>query len=145
MFAETEYPKSVSASDLMQAGKLVKPKARQRASLLLEKFDVKTGEWSVGTSLELLVDVEKFSSGGSRDAILATSSQPNDSQKWVIKKYNPKAKDELGYPENHRGSSHHKTGADACCCKTADQTVLLKSTKPIWTVISVQPSLLHTV
>jgi len=145
VFAETEYPKSVSASDLMQAGKLVKPKARQRASLLLEKFDVKTGEWSVGTSLELLVDVEKFSSGGSRDAILASSSQPNDSQKWVIKKYNPKAKDELGYPENHRGSSHHKTGADACCCKTADQTVLLKSTKPIWTVLSVQPSLLLTV
>jgi len=67
VIAETEYPKSVSVSELMQAGKLVKPKAREKATLLLEKFDVKTGEWSVGASLELLVDVEKFSSGGSRD------------------------------------------------------------------------------
>ena len=95
VFAETEYPKSVSVSELMQAGKLVKPKARQKATLLLEKFDVKTGEWSVGASLELLVDVEKFSSGGFRDAFLATSSNPIDSQKWVIKKYNPKAKDAI--------------------------------------------------
>ena len=50
------------------------------------------GERSVGITLELLVDVEKLSSGGFRDAFQATSSNPNDSQKWVIKKYNPKAR-----------------------------------------------------
>lgn len=79
----------------MQAGKLVRPKAKQKTTLSLEKFDVKTGDWSVVTTLELLVDMEKFSSGGFRDAFLATSSNPNDSQKWVIKKYNAKAKDAI--------------------------------------------------
>ena len=68
VFAETKFPASVSVSEFMQAGKLVRPKAKQKATLLLEKFDVKTGEWNTETTLQLLVDAEKFSSGGFRDA-----------------------------------------------------------------------------
>ena len=93
--AKTQFPKSVSISEILQAGKLVKPKPKKKATLLLEKFDVKTGEWHEGEPLELLVDAEKFSSGGFRDALLATSCNHEEKQKWVIKKYNAKAKDAI--------------------------------------------------
>lgn len=93
--AKTQFPKSVSISEILQAGKLVKPKPKKKATLLLEKFDVKTGEWHEGEALELLVDAEKFSSGGFRDAFLATSCNHEEKQKWVIKKYNAKAKDAI--------------------------------------------------
>ncbi|KAJ7365535.1 hypothetical protein OS493_005647 [Desmophyllum pertusum] len=95
VFAETQFPASVSVSELMQAGKLVRPKAKQKATLLLEKFDVKTGEWNTETTLQMLIDAEKFSSGGFRDAYEGRSLSPNDNQKWVIKKYNTKAKDTI--------------------------------------------------
>ena len=57
--AKTQFPKSVSISEILQAGKLVKAKPKKKATLLLEKFDVKTGEWHEGEALELLVDAEK--------------------------------------------------------------------------------------
>ena len=94
-FAETHFPASVSISELMQAGKLVRPKEKQKATLSLKMFDVKSGEWSVGTTMDLLIEVEKFSSGGFRDAFLGTACSSNGNQKWVIKKYNAKAKDAI--------------------------------------------------
>ena len=93
--AETKFPTSVSISEILQAGKLVKPKPKTKAALLLEKFDVKTGEWLDEGTLELLVDADKFSSGGFRDAFQATSCNLEEKQKWVIKKYNAKAKDAI--------------------------------------------------
>ena len=93
--AKTQFPTSVSISEILQAGKLVKPKPKKKATLVLEKFDVKTGEWHEEGVLDLLVDAEKFSSGGFRDAFLATSCNREEQQKWVIKKYNAKAKDAI--------------------------------------------------
>ena len=49
----------------------------------------------MGTTMDLLVEVDKFSSGGFRDAFLATTCSSNGNQKWVIKKYNAKARDAI--------------------------------------------------
>jgi len=54
-FAKTHLPASVSISELLQAGKLVRPKEKEKAILSLEMFDVKSGRWSVGTAMDLPV------------------------------------------------------------------------------------------
>ena len=76
-FAETYFPASVSISELLQAGKLVRPKEKQRATISLEMFDVKSGEWTVETTMDLLVEVEKVAYGGFRDAFLGMTCSSN--------------------------------------------------------------------
>ena len=76
-FAETHFPVSFSVSELPRAGKLVRPKEKQKATLSVEMFVVKSGGWSLATTMDLLVEVDKFSSGGFRDAFLATTCSSN--------------------------------------------------------------------
>lgn len=52
---------------------MVKLKLKKKVIFLLEKFDVKIGEWYEGEVLELFVDVEKFLLGGFRDVFLVIS------------------------------------------------------------------------
>ena len=86
---ETRYPNSVSIELLLKAGQLVKPKVKNQVSLRLEKFHLDEQEWvSLENSLDLLVDAQKFSSGGFRDAFLGVTK---DKEKWVIKKYHGRA------------------------------------------------------
>ncbi|CAB4003550.1 transient receptor potential cation channel subfamily M member 6-like [Paramuricea clavata] len=55
----------------------------------VKKFHLDEQEWvSLENSLDLLVDAEKFSSGGFRDAFLGVTK---DKEKWVIKKYHERA------------------------------------------------------
>ena len=93
---ETEYPQSVSIAAILKAGQLVKPKERRRVTFAIEAFDVKKREWSSLESLEILVETEKFSSGGFRDAFkgvtgVALSSTNGQHQTWVVKTYKPNA------------------------------------------------------
>ncbi len=90
-----QYPTSVSISELLRAGQLTKPKLKNHVSLVLGRYDVKFGTWNDDMTLELLVESEKFSAGGFRDAFLATSANPADKTKWVIKLYNEAAKDTI--------------------------------------------------
>ena len=86
---ETRYPNSVSIELLLKAGQLVKPKVKNQVSLRLEKFHLDEQEWvSLENSLDLLVDAQKFSSGGFRDAFLGVTK---DKEKWVINKYHERA------------------------------------------------------
>ena len=83
----TVYPKSLSTSDLMKAGKLVKPP--KTAVLRLEYFDVQKCCWTTDASITLEIEEKKFASGGFRDAFLAKCSDASSNLKgeWVVKKY----------------------------------------------------------
>ena len=84
----TVYPKSVSISDLMKAGKLVKPP--KTAVLQLEFFDVQNCCWSINSgSITLEIEDKAFASGGFRDAFRAkcNDSSSNLKGEWVVKKY----------------------------------------------------------
>ncbi len=54
----TQYPTSVSISELLRAGQLTKPKLKKHVSLVLERYDVKFGTWNDDITLELLVESE---------------------------------------------------------------------------------------
>jgi hypothetical protein len=84
----TVYPKSLSISDLMKAGKLVKPP--KTAVLRLEFFDVQKCYWSTSSaSMTLEIDEKPFASGGFRDAFVAKCNDDSSNFKgdWVVKKY----------------------------------------------------------
>ena len=100
--AKTQFPTSVSISEILQAGKLVKPKPKKKATLVLEKFDIKTGEWHEEGVLDLLVDAEKFSSGGFRDAFLATSCNREEQQNGLLKSTMLKPKTPSRTPSKQR-------------------------------------------
>ena len=57
---KTRYPASISIGDLLQAGKLVKPKSKEVVVLQLEQFDVKTREWQHKGNLELAIESTKY-------------------------------------------------------------------------------------
>lgn len=90
---ETEYPDSVSIDAILKAGQLVMPKERKHVTFPIEAFDVKKQEWASMESLEILLETEKFSSGGFRDAFKGVTLSSNNEQQytWVVKTYNPKA------------------------------------------------------
>lgn len=90
---QTEYPQSVSIAAILKAGQLVKPKEKNRVTFAIEAFDVKKQEWTGMESLEILVETEKFSSGGFRDAYKGVTLNTHDMQHqtWVIKTYNSNA------------------------------------------------------
>lgn len=97
---ETRYPASISIGDLLQAGKLVKPKPKEVVVLQLEQFDVKTREWQHKGNLELAIESTKFDSGAFRDAYKGEEIKKQDGKIWVVKTYNEKAtntiRDDLG-------------------------------------------------
>ena len=95
----TVFPKSVSVTALLKAGKLVKPPATNMTTLDLESFDVTKMKWVRSGSLE--IEETRFSHGAFRDAFRATTVDKNVAQtKWVVKQYLEKAstaiKDDLG-------------------------------------------------
>ena len=82
----TVFPKSVSVTDLLKAGKLVKPPATNMTALDLENFDVTEMKWVRSGSLKLEIEETGFSHGAFRDAFRATSVDKNVAQtKWVVK------------------------------------------------------------
>jgi hypothetical protein len=86
---ETVYPSSISIDALMKAGLLVNPRKKNHVTLTLEKFNIKDQEWvTVKNPLDLVVEMDNFSSGGFRNAFLRVS---RDKDKWVINTYNDKA------------------------------------------------------
>ena len=97
---ETRFPASNSIGDLLQAGKLVKPKPKEVVMLQLEQFDVKTREWQHKGNLELAIESTKFDSGAFRDAYKGEEIKKQDGEMWVVKTYNEKAtstiRDDLG-------------------------------------------------
>ena len=69
----TVFPKSVSITDLLKAGKLVKPPATNMTVLDLESFDVTEMKWVKSGSLTLEIEETRFSHGAFRDAFRATT------------------------------------------------------------------------
>ena len=88
---ETKFPASISIGELLQAGKLVKPKPKEEAVLQLEQFDVKTREWHYKGNLELAIESTKFDSGAFRDAFKGEEINKQGGKVWVVKLYNDKA------------------------------------------------------
>ena len=88
----TVFPKSVSVTDLLKAGKLVKPPATNMTALDLESFDVTEMKWVRSGSLTLEMEETRFSHGAFRDAFRATTVDKNVAQtKWVVQQYQEKA------------------------------------------------------
>ena len=97
----TVFPKSVSITDLLKAGKLVKPPATNMTVLDLKSFDVTEMKWVKSDSLTLEIEETRFSHGAFRDAFRATTVDKHVAQTtWVVKQYQEKAsnaiKDDLG-------------------------------------------------
>ena len=95
------FPKSVSVTDLLKAGKLVKPPATNMTALYLESFDVTEMKRVRSGSLTLEIEERRFSHGAFRDTFRTTTVDKNVAQtKWVEKQYHEKAstaiKDDLG-------------------------------------------------
>lgn len=92
---DTVFPASVSIGALLKAGKLVKPKDKNRVTLTFEEFDVVTQKWRDAVEVVCNVEKEKFSSGGFRDAFHATLANNSVTEhlgnEWVVKSYNAKA------------------------------------------------------
>jgi hypothetical protein len=104
---ETRFPSSISIGELLQAGKLIKPKPKKQVVLQLEQFDVKTCEWYHKANLELALESTKFDSGAFRNAFKGEEIKKHGGKKiWVVKTYNDKAiatiRDDLNSTvENH--------------------------------------------
>lgn len=86
-------PKSVHLSQLFMLGKLI-PTKKEIATLNLEWFDVCNQSWQDPIASVLSVDVEKFASGGCRDAFVATGLK-GVSGKMVLKRYKSEQVDQL--------------------------------------------------
>ena len=89
---ETEFPESVSIATLLNAGKLIKPKAQRDVELKCELFDVVTAPWEEAITVKCSLVTEKVSSGGFRNTYHASiNSMPTGEDHWVVKTYNDKA------------------------------------------------------
>lgn len=86
------YPASVSIDQLMKAGKFIKPVPKTKTVLNLESFDVVQKEWVAEKPVTVFIDQEKFASGAFRDAYKGMPEGGASLKKWVIKKYNEKAR-----------------------------------------------------
>ncbi|CAH3044238.1 unnamed protein product [Pocillopora meandrina] len=109
----TQFPPSVSIASLLDAGKLIKPVTKNKCLLTFEQFDIASKEWTDAMEVECIVDSEKFSSGGFRDAyhckLTGKSAGQNISNRWVIKTYNEKSKEVI--------STQLKTNIESHCRK----------------------------
>ena len=107
MPAQSVVPTSISIGELLRAGKLVIPTRRQNKFLDLEEFDVVNQEWVGQKQLQFSVSVERFSSGGFRDAFKCIKLVCKEQDKhWVLKLYKESVKqtiqDQIGITiENH--------------------------------------------
>ena len=101
-------PKSLSVTELLKAGKLVKPPATNITALDLESFDVAEMKWVKSGSLTLEIEERRFAHGAFRDAFRATTIAKDAAQTaWVVKQYQEEAaktiNDDLGISlEDHR-------------------------------------------
>ena len=86
------YPASVSIDQLLKAGKLVKPVSKTKTVLNLESFDISQKEWVMDKSTTMFIDDARFAFGAFRDAFKARSES---GVKWVVKKYNEKARNTI--------------------------------------------------
>lgn len=87
----TIYPSSISIASLLKAGKLVKPREKNKVTLALENFDVSTQQWVEVAAEEFAIDTQKFSSGAFRDAFRVSTIKPTKCEDWVVKTYNDDA------------------------------------------------------
>lgn len=76
---------SLSISDILIAGKLVRPKDEIQEELLLESYNVQLNQW-FKEGKKIFMETEKFAEGAFRNAYNATSYLPSN-QKWVIKRF----------------------------------------------------------
>lgn len=85
-------PKSLSISQLLKAGKLVKP--QNMATLELETFDIERMQWLKNGVYQFDIEEKKFASGAFRDAFQATATNPEvQPSRWVIKQYQEQSVD----------------------------------------------------
>lgn len=81
---------SVSIATILKAGQLVMPKERKFVIFPMEGFDVKKEDWTSMASLEILLETEKFSSGGFKDAFKGVTLSSTNNEKpytLVVKTY----------------------------------------------------------
>ena len=101
------FPKSMSVTDLLKAGKLVKPQAANITVLDLESFDVAEMKWVKSGSLTLEIET-RLAHGAFRDVFRATTIGKDAAQTaWVVKRYQEEAaktiKDDLSMSlEDHK-------------------------------------------
>ena len=85
----TQFSPSVSIASLLEAGKLVKPVAKNKQVLTFEQFDIASKKWTDAVEVECTTDSEKFPSGGFRDAyhcmLTSKSANLNIGNHWVAK------------------------------------------------------------
>ena len=91
----TVFPKSVSDTDLLKAGKLVKPPATNMTALDLESFDVTEMKRVRSGSLTLEIEERRLSHGAFRDTFRATTVDKNVAQHYH-EKASTAIKDDLG-------------------------------------------------
>lgn len=78
----------MSVTELLKAGKLVKPPATNMTVLDLESFDVAEMKWVKSGSLTLEIEERRFAHGAFRDAFRATTIGKDAAQTaWVVKQY----------------------------------------------------------
>ena len=87
------FPNSVPLSQLIKIGKLIPPK-KTVVTLQLESFNVESSSWKDKVEAVMSIDVDKFASGGCRDAFLATGLKGLVG-KFVVKRYRPDRVKEL--------------------------------------------------
>ena len=106
----TQFPPFISIASLLEAGKLVKPVAKNKQVLTFEQFDIASKKWTDALEVECTIDSEKFSSGGFRDAyhcmLTSKSSNLNIGNHWVAKMYNDKSKEAICTQFNTNIESH---------------------------------------
>ena len=89
-------PKSLSISQLLKAGKLVKPSKQSLVDIELETFDIERMKWIKKGSYQFDVKEDKFASGAFRDAFEATATNLQVKPGlWVIKQYQEQAVDAI--------------------------------------------------
>ena len=67
------FPKLVSVTDLLKAGKLIKPPATNVTALDLESVDIAEMKWVKCGSLSLEIEETRFAHAAFRDAFRATT------------------------------------------------------------------------
>ena len=88
-------PKSVPLIQLIMMGKLILPKENV-VKIQLEQFNITSKSWENPITALLSVSIEKFASGGCRDAFVANGMK-GVSGKMVLKRYKPDCVAELSH------------------------------------------------
>ena len=98
----TKYAASISVTDILRTGKLVKKETPTVVEL--KKLEMSSMQWVTEKTRKFHVEKDQFSSGTFRKAFKATDIV--DGSKWVIKKYILKAvknMENLGMALQHHG------------------------------------------